>query len=104
MAEANLPRRVELALTEIDVLATNLVADVKSLEARLERAGFGVAVLAYPELRIIEAGADCIRAEMREGRAAIAASAPVEQTPAERAAAMAESSAATFTRASTQPA
>lgn len=66
-------RRRELALTEIDALATNLIHDVRSLEARLTRAGLGLAVLAYPELRIIEAGADCIRAELVEARAVDAA-------------------------------
>jgi len=83
-------RRCELALTETDALAVNLIHDVRSLEARLERAGLGLAVLAYPELRIIEAGAECIRAETQEARAAIAAPKPVTQTAAERAADMAE--------------
>lgn len=63
-------RRRHLALTEIDALAVNLIHDVRSLEARLERAGLGLAVLAYPELRIIETGAECIRHELVEARAA----------------------------------
>ncbi len=62
-------RRRDLALTEIDALAVNLIHDVRSLEARLERAGLGLAVLAYPELRIIETGAECIRHELIEARA-----------------------------------
>lgn len=82
-------RRRELALTEIDALAVNLIHDVRSLEARLERGGLGLAVLAYPELRIIEAGAECIRAELVEARAPVASGA-VMQSPAERAADMAE--------------
>lgn len=61
-------RRRDLALTEIDALAVNLLHDVRSLEARLARAGVGLAVLAYPELRIIETGAECIRGEVREAR------------------------------------
>jgi hypothetical protein len=93
------PRRCEFALSETDALAVNLIHDVRSLEARLERGGLGLAVLAYPELRIIEAGAECIRAETREARAAIAAaSKPVMQTAAERAADMAAASRAAFTR------
>ncbi len=101
MADAkSTPRRCALALTETDALAVNLIHDVRSLEARLERGGLGLAVLAYPELRIIEAGADCIRAETREARAAIAAAAskPVTQTAAERAADIAAASRAAFTR------
>lgn len=62
-------RRADLALTEIDALAVNAVHDVRSLEARLERGGLGLAVLAYPELRIIEAGLEAIRAELVEARA-----------------------------------
>ncbi len=62
-------RRRDLALTEIDALAVNLIHDVRSLEARLERGGLGLAVLAYPELRIIETGLECIRAELGEARA-----------------------------------
>lgn len=61
-------RRRDLALREVDALAENLIGDVRSLEARLARAGLGLAVLAYPELRIIETGAECIRAELREAR------------------------------------
>jgi hypothetical protein len=80
-------RRRDLALTEIDALAVNLIHDVRSLEARLERGGLGLAVLAYPELRIIETGVECIRHELVEARAGAG---PVEQTPAERAADMAE--------------
>jgi hypothetical protein len=68
-------RRRDLALIEIDALAINLLQDVRSLEARLERAGVGLSVLAYPELRIIETGAQCIRHELAEARAA-------ETTPA----------------------
>lgn len=79
--------RGDLALTEIDALAVNLLHDVRSLEARLERGGLGLAVLAYPELRIIEAGAECIRAELAEVRAGTAK--PVIQTATERAADMA---------------
>lgn len=63
-------RRRDLALTEIDALAVNLIHDARSLEARLERAGLGLAVLAFPELRIIESGAECIRHELVEARAA----------------------------------
>jgi hypothetical protein len=69
MATANLSRRAELALTECDQLAANLIGDVRSLEARLERNGLGAAVLAYPELRVIETGAECIRHELLEARA-----------------------------------
>lgn len=78
--------RCDLALTEIEALAVNQIHDVRSLEARLERGGLGLVVLAYPELRIIETGAECIRHELAEARAA---SAPVVQSPAERAADMA---------------
>lgn len=63
-------RRRDLALTEIDALAVNLLHDVRSLEARLERGGLGLAVLAYPELRVIETGLQCIQAELGEARAA----------------------------------
>jgi hypothetical protein len=93
----SISRRGALALTEIDALAVNLIHDVRSLEARLERGGLGLAVLAYPELRIIEAGAECIRAETQEARAA-AAPKPVTQTAAARAADMARASRAALTR------
>jgi hypothetical protein len=69
MAATQCIRRRALALTEIDALTVNLIHDVRSLEARLERGGLGLAVLAYPELRIIEASAECIRAELQEARA-----------------------------------
>lgn len=90
-------RRGDLALTEIDALAVNLIHDVRSLEARLERGGLGLAVLAYPELRVIEAGAECIRHELAEARAA-APPKPVTQTTAERAADMARASRAALAR------
>jgi hypothetical protein len=56
-------------LTEIDALAVNLLHDARALDARLERAGLGPAVLAYPDLRLIETGAECIRHELAEARA-----------------------------------
>jgi hypothetical protein len=67
-ATPNLSRRADLALTEADALAVNALHDVRSLEGRLERAGLGLAVLAYPELRILEAGLECIRCELVEAR------------------------------------
>lgn len=87
----SISRRGDLALTEIDALAVNLLHDVRSLEARLERGGLGLAVLAYPELRIIEAGAECIRHELLEARAGTAPKAVI-QSAAERAADMARAS------------
>ena len=47
-------RRRNLALTEIDALAVNLIHDVRSLEARLERGG--LAVLAYHRLVLMQCG------------------------------------------------
>lgn len=70
MAASQSNRRRALALSEIDALTVNLIHDVRSLEGRLERGGLGLAVLAYPELRIIEAEAECIRHELVEARAA----------------------------------
>ena len=73
MAEANLQRRADLALTEIDALATNLIHDARAAERRLIALAPGAAIAIYADVRIIEAGADCIRSEMREARAALAA-------------------------------
>jgi hypothetical protein len=64
-------RRLDLALTECEALTVNFLCDVRALEARLSR-NVGLAVLAYPELRILEAGAECLRAELGECRTAMA--------------------------------
>jgi hypothetical protein len=63
-------RRRELALTEIDALATNLIHDARAAERRLIALAPGAAVAVYADVRLIESGADCIRAELREARAA----------------------------------
>jgi hypothetical protein len=64
-------RRSVLALTEIDALAVNLIHDVHALDARLNRAGLGPATIGYPDLRLIETGAECIRHELAEAHAGL---------------------------------
>lgn len=61
-------RRRDLALSEIDALATNLIHDARALERRLIALAPGLAVAAYADVRLIEAGADVIRCEVAEAR------------------------------------
>jgi hypothetical protein len=64
-------RRSVLALTEIDALTVNMLGDVRALEVRLRTAGLGPATIGYPDLRLIETGAECIRHELAEARAGL---------------------------------
>jgi hypothetical protein len=90
-------RRRDLALTEIDALALNLINDVRAMERKLIALSPGLAVAVYADARILETGAECIRHELIEARADTAPA--VVQSPGERAAAMSQASAAAFTRA-----
>jgi hypothetical protein len=63
-------RRLDLALDEIDHHTAALAGDVRSLEARLFRAGLGFAVGACPEFRILTTGLEVVAHELAEARVA----------------------------------